>query len=68
MIKILSPGIKHYKITCSKCGCIFTFEEEDLHMDYDSDKNDSFFTIYCPDCKKRHTTYDRNDWAVFYGE
>ena len=37
-IKIIKEGKKKekeiFKKTCEKCGCIFEFEEEDLHIDY----------------------------------
>ena len=30
-IKIIKQGVKEFQITCSYCGCEFTYEKEDIH-------------------------------------
>lgn len=30
MIKIITPGKKKYKKKCGYCGCVFTFDEDDV--------------------------------------
>ena len=47
--------ITYYGFECSKCGCKFTADEEDINIDIDIDHNGIPYTIYsilCPWCKK----------------
>ena len=30
MIKVIKHGHPQYKLTCKFCGCVFTFEDEDI--------------------------------------
>ena len=45
--------ITYYGFECSKCGCKFTADEEDINVDTDID-NGIFYTVCsipCPWCK-----------------
>ncbi len=46
MIHIIQKGTKQ-KIQCSECGCIFSFEKEDIEI---TDWNSMRKTIKCPQC------------------
>lgn len=46
MIKIIKHG-RLRQCTCCHCGCIFTFEKEDV--------NECGEFVKCPDCKERNT-------------
>lgn len=60
MIKIIKSGKKTYTIKC-KCGCIFSFEEEDIkdiHMnDYLNGDFINETVVYCPECRKPNNVY-----------
>ena len=46
--------ITYYGIECSKCGCKFTANKEDINVDIDIDHNGTPYTVYsipCPWCK-----------------
>lgn len=46
MITIIKPGkVKAYQYTCTKCGCVFRFEELDIVDLYPTQKG-----IMCPHC------------------
>lgn len=40
MIEMLKPGIKKFTHVCLVCGCIFTYELEDVELSH----------VTCPDC------------------
>lgn len=46
MIEIIKHGTKQ-KTTCKKCGCLFSFENEDLKTRYE---NPNTGMINCPQC------------------
>lgn len=48
MIRIIKHGNKK-RVTCSYCGCIFTYEKEDVVVK-DYGRNDVAYTVSCPDC------------------
>ena len=51
MIKIIEPGTR--KIAkCSACGCVFSYEEEDIHMIPNARRNSVTLYIHCPQCNK----------------
>ena len=50
MIKIIQKGTRRIE-TCENCGCIFSFEDEDVHKttsDTDDKYND--ICVVCPQC------------------
>ena len=53
MIHIIEKGTKQ-KTQCSKCGCIFSFEKEDIEImgNYHTYKEYNYMrkTIKCPQC------------------
>lgn len=50
MINVLKkPGMHEYN--CG-CGCVFTFENEDVKYEYVNNINTEYFTIKCPYCKR----------------
>ena len=57
MIKIIKPGTRH-KAECNECGCVFSYEEEDLTklgVINTKDKMNPIFSrteclIKCPQC------------------
>ena len=53
MIKIIKHGT-HRTCTCCKCGCIFTFEKEDIKME-NLGKNEYSTFVQCPDCMEINT-------------
>ena len=51
MIKIIEPGTR--KIAkCSVCGCVFSYEEEDINMFPNARRNSVTLYINCPQCSK----------------
>ncbi len=54
MIRIIEPGQKKYRKKCHYCGCLFSFEEEDLrHREYMDDTGMSWGSsdlVDCPYC------------------
>ena len=48
MIKIIKPGKFIHEVTCDICGCVFSFEAEDVTrtINYCSE----LFDINCPCC------------------
>ena len=51
MIRIIKHG-KFRQCTCYNCGCIFTYEKEDVRVQ--QDRNNVDRTVECPDCKERN--------------
>ena len=49
MIKILKPG-KVQVVTCPKCECEFSFEDEDIEW---GDQRDPYKEVICPCCRNR---------------
>ena len=51
MIKIIEPGTR--KIAkCSACGCVFSYEEEDIHMIPHARSLSVTLYVHCPQCSK----------------
>ena len=51
MIKIIEPGAR--KIAkCSVCGCVFSYEKEDIHMTPNARCRSVTLYIHCPQCSK----------------
>ena len=51
MIKIIKEGAR--KIAkCPKCGCEFSYEEEDINMLPNDRRNSVTLYINCPQCRK----------------
>lgn len=53
MIKIIKHGQKEFTHTCSRCGCEFTYEFEDIVQDQLSLTSTSAQFVACPDCGNR---------------
>ena len=43
---------KERKMECNNCGCVFMYEQEDIH----SDQRDGNYVV-CPTCKKFINVY-----------
>lgn len=53
MIKVIKHG--HYRTcSCYNCGCIFTFEKEDVKVEQ-AGMNEYERFVECPDCRERNT-------------
>jgi hypothetical protein len=50
MIKVIKHGQKEFEMTCSRCGCEFTYEFEDILQDSFSLTTTSARFVKCPDC------------------
>ena len=48
MIKVFKHGHAQYVMTCSKCGCVFTYEDEDIKNN--GCQWDFSEWITCPEC------------------
>ena len=66
MIHIIKHGRKCYKLNCPDCGCIWTFEKEDITKDKCPQFHDDriYASINCPDCNKKFITWDEEEWLV----
>jgi len=55
MINIIKSGKKVHIIEC-KCGCVFSFEKEDIKDIHMNDYLNGVFinetVVYCPECRK----------------
>lgn len=52
MIKIIKPGFiksNTYETTCTKCGCIFEYQKEDVER---GPQQDYYEDVKCPYCKE----------------
>lgn len=49
MIKIIKPGTKK-KCTCEECGCLFTYEAEDIKIGGTGYHGGDYSYIKCPQC------------------
>lgn len=49
MIEIIKPGTKK-KCTCEECGCIFTYEAEDIESTVHGLYGAEYSYIKCPQC------------------
>lgn len=49
MIKIIKPGFYGHVITCPRCSCEFSYEEEDVRY---GDQRDPYAEVVCPYCAK----------------
>lgn len=54
MIKIIKPGKFIHEVTCDICGCVFSFEAEDVTRTINYDNHgcscSDWFDINCPCC------------------
>ena len=61
MIKVIKEGKQNFRATCSKCGCVFEYELEDLFpLEY----------VLCPCCKDHvyHSMqYEKNEHQYIHG-
>ena len=56
MITIIKFGTKK-RATCSNCGCVFTYENEDTEKIYDKETDKTYKVVNCPQCNEPfHTT------------
>ena len=51
MIQIIKEGTKNIA-KCSVCGCVFSYEEEDIHMVPHARCLSVTLYIHCPQCSK----------------
>lgn len=57
-MRIIKEGqkpIKEWQVTCKKCGCIFVFDNSDVH----SDQREGDWVV-CPTCHECITVTHRN--------
>jgi NAD-dependent SIR2 family protein deacetylase len=57
-MRIIKEGqkpIKEWQVTCHKCGCIFVFDNRDVH----SDQREGDWVV-CPTCKEYIAVTHRN--------
>ena len=59
MIKVIKHGQTEFTHTCSRCGCEFTYEFEDIQVDSYSLNSTSANVVKCPDCG--NTCYVNNN-------
>jgi hypothetical protein len=59
MIKVIKHGQTEFTHTCSRCGCEFTYEFEDIQVDSFSLNSTSAKVVKCPDCG--NTCYVNNN-------
>lgn len=52
MIEILKPGTKK-KRTCNECGCIFTYEDEDMKCENSNYFRTDYSYVICPQCNNK---------------
>ena len=57
MITILKHGHAQYCMTCSKCECVFTFEDSDIKNN--GCQRDWSEWITCPECGHKNTINNR---------
>lgn len=62
MIRIIKHGT-YRTCSCYACGCIFTFEKEDVNVEELGGANFST-RVQCPDCYERNTVNLTGDWYV----
>ena len=60
MKRILVHGNKRVK-ECNECGCIFTYEKEDVVTEQ-TGINEYMTYVACPDCNYSHELYDVFFW------
>lgn len=53
MIKVIKHG-RYRTCSCYNCGCIFTFEKEDVKVEQ-AGMNEYKRFVECPDCRERNT-------------
>ena len=54
MIKIIKSGKRIYKTEC-KCGCVFSFEKEDIQTTRWGSATGALIkenVVYCPECRE----------------
>ena len=58
MIKVIKSGKRVHTMEC-KCGCVFSFEREDIkeihYNDYFICVFDNRKVVYCPECRQPNT-------------
>lgn len=63
MIKVIKHGQKEFTHTCSRCGCEFTYEDEDIRAEATLGaglRHSSPCYVICPDCGKKCYINDDN--------
>lgn len=60
-VKIIKHGEegKKYIATCLECGCQFSFQEEDVELQY-FELNELYVKIHCPECNYNMTLFRDN--------
>lgn len=58
MIEVIKHGLKKFKVTCTNCGCEFTYELSDIVGS----------GIECPDCCHYvvHQGFGNNNGSLYY--
>ena len=64
--KIINPGTDRYKMTCTECGCRFSYERSDVRRNFRSDSED----VLCPHCEHscRHFGASGMQWRSGGGD
>lgn len=59
MIEVIKHGLKKFKVTCTNCGCEFTYELSDMKP---------LGGIDCPDCGNHvaHQSFGNNNGNLYY--
>ena len=52
MIKIIRHGARQTK-ECEHCGCLFSYDEVDTLLDFNTCEEHAARVIECPQCKER---------------
>ena len=48
-MKIITPGNSPFRKRCNRCGCVFEYENSDLHM-VETEFDDFYSCVTCPTC------------------
>lgn len=51
MIKIIREGTRRV-MACESCGCVFSYEKEDVNTSSDPLQSQGCFYVTCPQCKE----------------
>lgn len=50
MKTIIKPGKKYYSISCNYCGCVFTYQDEDVKTEKNDFGGEQEY-VSCPYCE-----------------
>lgn len=71
MIKVIKHGQTEFEHTCGRCGCVFTYEHEDIRAEATIAVGLSYSSpcyVICPDCgKKCYIKGDNIGWPLSNG-